>query len=185
MLLVRKDARLRLWAAAVFAVAAAATALPASSLAKERFDFVDEHITVSPHCGPGAQYYEFVDDNGADSYYTYANGSQSCVSVDWSFAPLATNQWCAVFFYVPYDNATAILPFGLSDDHGNYGYYHLDESNTSNFRSILVKPKGVIDPINHVHFSDNNGQQYPTMIGWQHNQSLLVECEDQDVTLSG
>jgi hypothetical protein len=169
----------------LLAVAAVAAMLPSSSWAQERFDYPDEHIVLNPHCGPSPQYYNFVDDSGAPSYYTFANGSQACVSVDWSFQPLATDQWCAIYFYVPYDNATADLPLGLFDVYGNKSYYYLDESNTSNLQAIFVKRKGVIDPIDHVQFSDNNGQQYPTMIGWEQRDSLLIQCEDQDVNLSG
>jgi hypothetical protein len=113
---------------------------------------------------------------GQPSRFTYANGSQWCVSVDYQFPAFPQEKSCWLEFYVPFSNATAYLPFGFYDTNNNKKYFHLAEDATQSYQFIFAKQIGEDDPIYKVNFSDNNGQQYPTMIGWRKDNGLQRFC---------
>jgi hypothetical protein len=165
--------------AALALLAAAASTLPTSVAHAASDAFYSPTITVNPACGAASDnVFEFIDDNGNPSAWTYANGSQWCVRGDWYFPPLPANQHCEIYFYVPNGNATAALPVGLfeSDGNPNIGSLLIHEDLHDTYYKFFDKPSGFDVPVNHLNFGDNNGQSYPSQIGWGETNSVEVKC---------
>jgi hypothetical protein len=109
----------------------------------------------------------FNDDSGIPSDFTYTNGSQWCVRVDWYIPPPPKDASCALNFYVPIGNATALLPVGLIDSAGRKTVFTIDGSGAYGDTVVIGKPAGVENPITHVNIGDSNGQQPGSaQIGW-------------------
>jgi hypothetical protein len=133
--------------------------------------------TVRVLCGPpDQQYFPFIDLNGLASDYTFANGAHPCVRVDWYFEPLPKEKNCTISFYVPNGNANAYLPVGLIDVNGQKTYFRFSEDPVNGPVQVFSKNAGEDVPINHVNIGDNNGESYPTMIGWGATDSVQVNC---------
>jgi hypothetical protein len=124
-------------------------------------------VTANPACGAVTDnYFGFTDDQDAPSAWTYANGSQWCVRVDWYVTPPPRGEDCRLQFYVPVGNATADLAVGLFDAAGNEIIARVQEDGASGYVNLIDSTPYTNIPINHVNIGDNNGQAYPTRIGW-------------------
>jgi len=146
---------------------AAASLLPLVTVTPTAHAFFDPNVTVNPACGTaGDNVFQFIDENGNPSAFTYANGSQYCVRVDWDIPPLPKDAGCGITFYVPNGNATDDLPIGLIDTAGRKTIVHVKEVDVAGPVVILDKPEGVDNPIAHINIGDNNGESYPSQIGW-------------------
>jgi hypothetical protein len=157
---------------------AATSLLPLANLTPAADAYFDPSVTVNPACGTfDDNVVQFTDDNGNPSAFTYANGSQYCVRVDWDIPPLPRDASCGVTFYVPNGNATADLPIGLTDTEGRKTIVHVQEAGVQGPVFIVDKPSGVDNPITHINIGDNNGESYPSQIGWgDFSGSVSLEC---------
>jgi hypothetical protein len=124
-------------------------------------------VTVNPTCGAAADnYFGFMDSEDAPSSWTYANGGQWCVRADWYITPPPKGEFCTLRFYVPLENATADLAVGLVGAAGNKIIAQVQEENVFGYVNLIDSTQSNNIPINHVNIGDNNGQAYPTQIGW-------------------
>lgn len=125
-------------------------------------------------CPGSQQYFSTTDNSGVPIDWTYANGSNQCVQV--SYSPTFTPASCTFYFYVPNGYATGYVDLKVGHlVNGNPGVttYQLNENPVSGFTQVFTLPN-----VYSVTFGDNDGQSYPTQIGWGSNvaDSLRQNC---------
>lgn len=114
-------------------------------------------------CPGSSQYFSTTDGNKEPIEWTYANGSQQCINVAWAINSPATS--CHYDFYVPDGHATGTIVFtvGALTSAGNPHTYtvQLNENPVSGWQSLTDNTN-----VYSIRFGDNNGQSYPTELGW-------------------
>lgn len=110
-----------------------------------------------PYCEPFSDGYEwqtYVDRNGVKQLWTYSNGSNACVQVN--YTPYNTSATCTFKFYVPYDGyADADITFGWWDGSNTKHTVTINEATSpaSGWVTVFSAPN-----VRHISFQDNNGQ---------------------------
>ena len=121
------------------------------------------HNTTACPGSAQSQYFTATDANTQPIDWTYANGSQQCINVSWAISSPATS--CHYDIYVPAGHATGTLSLtvGALTSAGNPHYYtvSLNENPVSGWQSLTDNTN-----VFSVRFGDNNGQSYPTELGW-------------------
>lgn len=121
------------------------------------------HNTTACPGSAQSQYFMATDANSQPIDWTYANGSQQCINVSWAISSPATS--CHYDIYVPAGHATGTLNLtvGALTSAGNPHYYtvQLNENPVSGWQSLTDNTN-----VFSVRFGDNNGQSYPTELGW-------------------
>jgi hypothetical protein len=114
-------------------------------------------------CPGTSQYFTTSDGNKEPIEWTYANGSQQCINVAWAINSPATS--CHYDIYVPDGHATGTIVFtvGALTSAGNPHTYtvQLNENPVSGWQSLTDNTN-----VYSIRFGDNNGQSYPTELGW-------------------
>jgi hypothetical protein len=118
---------------------------------------VQESNTTS--CPGTSEYFTANDLNGVPVNWTYANGSHPCIRV--SYAPRSTSQDCIFDFFVPTGYATANIIFSYTTADGATHSASLNEAPLDGWYYVFDAAN-----VTHIEFRDNNGQAYPTEIGW-------------------
>jgi hypothetical protein len=124
---------------------------------------VVNHNTTACPGSAQSQYFMATDANSQPIDWTYANGSQQCINVNWAISSPATS--CHYDIYVPAGHATGTLnlTIGALTGTGNPHYYtvQLNENPVSGWQSLTDNTN-----VFSIRFGDNNGQSYPTELGW-------------------
>jgi hypothetical protein len=125
-------------------------------------------------CPGNQQYFTATDHSGVAIDWTYANGSNQCVQV--AYAPEMTTSNCTFSFYVPNGHATGVIYFRvgfLLNGNPHFTTYSLDENPVQGYQQLFNRAN-----VFSVTFGDNNGQNYPTQLGWASgvDHGLLQTC---------
>ncbi|HEV2639056.1 MAG TPA: hypothetical protein VGX23_28185 [Actinocrinis sp.] len=137
---------------------------------------VEYCLTAVPSHGSGASCTPFpngmfwqdaTDSVGNPVSWTYANGSSPCVTVTFSAEPLL--KVCTFWLYVPEGEATATFTLGWKDTAGNsHTTEPVNEDSVYGWSQITMfnpSQRGAAK-VTQLHFSDGNGQSYPSQLGW-------------------
>lgn len=131
---------------------------------------VPQHVGSGPNCTafPDGNYWETKNDAlGHPISWTYANGSTPCVRV--SFTARAVSTQCSFWIYVPDGNATATFTLGWQDTNGNWHTTEAVNENSVTGWSLITMyspSQRTAANVTQLYFQDNNGQAYPSEIGW-------------------
>lgn len=133
----------------------------------------DTLSTSGPYCTPfsdGNEWQSYTDANGVHQLWTYSNGSNACIQIN--YYPVIEDENCYFSFYVP-DNgyANGKIVFGWWDTSGNKHYATaVDENTSSGWVELDMGSAGFLggaSDVSRISFQDNNGQTAgSTYIGW-------------------
>lgn len=136
----------------------------------------DTLSTASPNCTPfadGQEWQSFDDANGVSQLWTYSNGSNACIQINY-YPQVESGYNCYYYFYVP-DNgyANGKITFGWWDTSGAKHYAApVDESTSpsTGWVQLDMGPGGFLggaSNVTRISFQDNNGQTPgSTYLGW-------------------
>jgi hypothetical protein len=131
-----------------------------------------------PNCTPfpDGNYWETKNDLlGHPIAWTYANGSTPCVRVN--FTARAISNACTFWLYVPQGNATATFTLGWSDGRGGHHTTEaVNENATFGWSELTMNPGGnrAASNVTGLFFQDNNGQSFPSELGWGTNNGFGI-----------
>ena len=140
--------------------------------------------TSPPHCQPfpdGREWQDFTDGNGVHQLWTYSNGGNACIQVN--YYPPADSRACYYSFYIPFNGyADAHITFGWWDNNGVKHYANVvDEKPNSGWYQLYMNGgSGVIDKasainVKKIQFQDNNGDAPgSSVIGWGDSGSFGI-----------
>ena len=173
---------LTLWGAGATANTAGAAASAATPTVAARStaacvpSSIEYCLTAVPSHGSGASCTPFpngmfwqntTDSAGNPVSWTYANGSSPCVTVTFTAVPVLAV--CTFWLYVPQGDATATFTLGWKDTAGSsHTTEPVNEQSVFGWSQITMfnpSQRGAAK-VAQLHFSDGNGQSYPSQLGW-------------------
>ena len=176
--------------ALLFAAAPAQAAASACNTAENNYCLAPSIVTLStasPNCTPfsnGKEYQVYNNPvDGVQQDWTYSNGTNACIQVNYTTSAAVQANQCAFYFYVPQDgNANADIVFGWWDQSGVKHYATLfDESPVYGWQVLHMNGPNddiyIAGGVTRISFQDNNGQTPGAdVLGWGDSASYGIDA---------